>query len=685
MPKSLTRDEIKVWFKRIDNCEGLQSDRHSEWKSAIKLYTGTFFGKPLNQGGDLSEVNFVFEFTKILVGGIYSRNPYIFCKARSSKWASFAYTMETVINRYWREKKVKSKIKSSIINAALQPPGWMEIGYLLTTIKNQIMRQFESEFPELKEANANSSATLTYEQETYEQDETIRDDDIFVNHISPWNILFPDGYHDPMSSPYMFKIQDTNLLDVLNNPMLNSNKNQLRNLASNKHTVDRKPPKPLTFKSPPPQLIGNEGEMDLEDIPIRLYYGWDKREQRRFVLAKNFIEGDLFNEEWNYYPEGFPFRPLIFNEIPATNEKANAYPLSDVIPMFPQLKNLSLTYSMMNRHRKRCGTVILVKKGMYTSTQITNMQNSHDLAVVEVDDLSSGSLLPFTPPSLPNDVYRMYDIDLDNLQRISGFNQLLNIVRGIDTATESENVRQGSMIRQSEKVDQIEDFTVEVARYMAGLIWQFIQDKRRIAKIIGEEEVTEEMWPSLPEDEDEARAMVQEELEFTIEAGSTRPPKDTAVEQKLFIQALDTIEARFPGVLHKGEAVKELLKKFPNMKELDKLVKGYDDQETAVAQEENKLLMQGIRQLVSPNEQHKIHLPVHAQLYQTPGIEPTKEADEHILSHAQFDEMQSPQTTTRRQETKAGRGQKQGGVGTFSDLVGATRSQRGVGGEEGGR
>ena len=666
---NLTEKEIRVWMPRIERAESLQSERHDEWRNALKLYTGTFFGKTIYQTGDLSEVNFVFEFMKILVGSIYSRNPHIFVKSRAPKWAKFSYTMEAVINYYWREKRIKQKMKSVIHDAVLQPPGWIEIGYLLFILKNQVMRQFEAEFPELKE-------TGKTEEAQGELDETVKDDDVFVNHISSWKILFPDGYHDPRTSPYMIKIQDIPLLDILNNPMFKPIKKKLRNSPSSRIS-NKRPPKPLTMKSSPPVIGGIESsEIDLETIPIRLYHIHDRRSRRRFTLARNFYEGDLFNKEWNYYIDGFTFYPLIFNEIPATDDKANAYPLSDIIPMFPQLKNLSMTYSMMNRHRKRSGTLVAVKKGAMTPTEITNAQNANDLMIVEFENIGEAVMKGFTPPALPNDVYRMYDIELQNLLRISGFNQLLFSQAGVETATESENVRMGAQIRQSEKVDVIEDFTVDVARGLSGLIWQFIQDKKRIAKIVGEE-VDDEMWPELPKDEDEARRMIQEELEFRIEAGSTRPPKDTAVEQKLFVQAVDTIEGRFPGMLNKSETIKEILKKF-NMKELDNLVRGFDEQEIAVAQEENQMLMQGQRQLVSPNENHKLHLQVHSQVYQTPGINPTPQMDEHILKHDEYEQAQSPQATARRSETKAGRGTKQEGVGTFSDLVGASRK---VGGE----
>ncbi|KKL59797.1 hypothetical protein LCGC14_2211710, partial [marine sediment metagenome] len=45
-----------------------------------------------------------------MIAAIYARDPFIFVRARSGKWAAFAETMELVINYYWKELKLKKKI-----------------------------------------------------------------------------------------------------------------------------------------------------------------------------------------------------------------------------------------------------------------------------------------------------------------------------------------------------------------------------------------------------------------------------------------------------------------------------------------------------------------------------------------------------------------------------------------------
>lgn len=674
----MDRNEIRKWQQRITRAENLQSQKREERIQIIKLYTGTFFGSPIDNQSEMNEVNFTYEYLKIMVSAIYNRNPFIFSRARSSKWAAFAETMQTVINYYWREKYLKQKIKKTIVDAALTPPGFIEVGYRLSTTKKS---------PSIDEILGLKPIKTKTEAEQGELDETIKDDDVYASYISSWNVIWPDGYHDIRDCPYIMKKQTITFEDLMANPTYKPIKAKLRSGAP--YQTAQKPTKYRMQDYP--INIGTSGVtpgIDNELIPVNLVHIWDKRSRRMFTLAKNFYEDTLFEKDWNYLIDGFSLYPLIFNDIPQTDEKANSYPLSDIVPMIPQLKELSYISSAMNKHRKRAGTLIVAKKGTLTPTEISNLQNASDLDVVEFPELTEQALRGFTPPALPNDFYKIRFILLEDLMRISGFNQLISAARGIETATESENVRAGALLRQSEKIDIIEDFTVDVARGMAGLIWQFIQDKRRIQNIIGEP-VTEEMWPTLPDNEDEAREIIQKELQFNIEAGSTRPPKDEMVERRQWQNEIGILRANFPYRIREDKLLKQWLKKI-EFRDIDDLVITNDDEEIAVAQQENRLLMQGIRQLNSPNENHMLHLKVHSQIQQTSGLNPTPEYDEHVIKHAEYLKEQTPTIQPQKGDksiapiTTTPEIRRQG-TPTYSDLVGGTRASTGVGGEKGGK
>src|SRR3990167_10554470 len=185
---------IPMWQERIHRCEDLQSEKANERRQINKLYTGTFFGSPLANQPDLSEVNFLYEYMDVLIAAIYSRNPHIFIRSRSSNLSAFAETMEKVCNFYWWQKKAKKKMHACIKDAVMQPPGFISIGYTLDIEKN----------------TEGQSGIL---------DETIKSEDIFIKHTSSWNILWPDGYHNfKEQSPYMIEREVVSLEDLLSNP-----------------------------------------------------------------------------------------------------------------------------------------------------------------------------------------------------------------------------------------------------------------------------------------------------------------------------------------------------------------------------------------------------------------------------------------------------------------------------------
>src|SRR3990167_5270901 len=99
--------ELTQWMGRITRAEEYLNKRRQEREQAIKLYTGTFFGSPTQNTENFSEVNFLYEYIDVLISAIYARNPYIFVRPTSASYSSFAETMETVINYYFRELKFK--------------------------------------------------------------------------------------------------------------------------------------------------------------------------------------------------------------------------------------------------------------------------------------------------------------------------------------------------------------------------------------------------------------------------------------------------------------------------------------------------------------------------------------------------------------------------------------------------
>ena len=60
-----------------------------------------------------------------------------------------------------------------------------------------------------------------------------------------------------------------------------------------------------------------------------------------------------------------------------------------------------------------------------------------------------------------------------------------------------------------------------------------------------------------------------------------------------------------------------------------------DQQEAQTIQEENRLLMQNVPQIVGPNEPHTMHVSGHQQVVQQSGGKSTPAMDQHIMAHGQ--------------------------------------------------
>ena len=128
--------------------------------------------------------------------------------------------METVINYYFRELKLKQKIKDCILDTILIPPGWINIGY--TGQLQSTRRRRRDLFGEL--VSPMDQPLDKTEAELGILDETIKNDDVFARYISANNIVWPDGYNNIREAPYIIEIQELPLIDVIANPLFNKSK-----------------------------------------------------------------------------------------------------------------------------------------------------------------------------------------------------------------------------------------------------------------------------------------------------------------------------------------------------------------------------------------------------------------------------------------------------------------------------
>lgn len=198
---------------------------------------------------------------------------------------------------------------------------------------------------------------------------------------------------------------------------------------------------------------------------------------------------------------------------------------------------------------------------------------------------------------------------------------------GQRTATQAQIAQSGLQLKVSAKQDAVEDFTVVIARKIIQTAWQFF-DKEQVQELIGEV-VSDVMWPELPKDRKERRRMINN-MKIFIDSGSAAPPKDETVDRKQLLDAISIANAIAPEVIKKDATVSAIFKKFKFEKDIEKLVITNDDGERQAAIEENQLMSTNIPCIVSPNNNHIVHLEEHAKAPVTTA------RDQHMLEHAKF-------------------------------------------------
>ncbi len=621
-------EQVNMWKARIKRAEQEQGNLHNEWKQALALLNCKYFEQHGAQIDERVDVNFVNWYVSNLVPLIYFRDPFIFVKPKTEDWSAFAETLEKVVNVIWKDQKLKQQFKRVILSSLLMPPGWIEVGYtakidedVAQTEKNEEKGLIKMVKDAIKGVLPKNDDKLPQQQGILNQN--IKEESVFVDWVPSWNVLMAPGYHLVSKMPWLVKYEDVAIVDFIANPMYKNKKN-IRGIYKDDSPSGGKLIRQVGYEE---QV--NVGDVKDDITTIRLYHIWDIRSQKRMTITlmseKYHFEGD-----WPYDFEGFPLEPLIFEETLPNNELSegvpSAYPYNVVRPILPQVVEQSSARTQMAAYRRRAGAIIIAQSDMVTEEDMNQIQQSEAVQLIRVTNLA-GFVMQQTP-QLPPQVFQVDGVIKEDLQAATNMGQLMfQPQEGQRTATQAQIAQSGLQLKISAKQDCVEDLTVAVSRKICQLAWQFL-DKEQVQELIGEI-VSDVMWPDLPENRKDRRRMINN-MNIFIDAGAAAPPKDETVDRKQLLDAISIANSIAPEVIKKAETVSAIFKKFKFEKDIEKLVITNDEGEIQCAMEENGLLDAGIPCIVSPNNNHLIHLEEHAKGAPTPA------RDQHMLEHAKF-------------------------------------------------
>ena len=635
---SLSPDDLSSWRIRLNNSLDLQAGQKDRWETSLDFIRLRYFQKRQGDDPERVEVNLAWSYLNTLIPTLYSRDPEIKVKPRRARSTPFANTMADVLMYQRDELKLKDCVQRATGDTVPTGIGWAEVGY-------QPFKENIQEFDKAQRKPSPAqvlSRTLkdTIRQITGQKSDAqqmtapgqllpeIREGEVYLRWRPFWSVLLAPGYHLIREMPYLIAVDDLEIEELANDPRYPEDK--LRRIRPTRQLSS--PNRMMKTNQP---SFGAGGMKPIQ--VVRRYTIWDRRGDQVIHMVEG-LEEELFHEQWPMAFDEFPFVPLIFNDTPPDDQDSNAYPMDDITPVKSLLMEKSMLRSSMIKARRRSAPLILVDKNILNEDEIRNLTESEEVNIVPVS--STTAVVPMQPVRLPDDIYKI-DSTIDNdFYLVTGFNQLMQAgasPSSNNTATEANLAQAGVNLRVSRRVNIIEDFIVEIARRMAALSWEKY-DRTTIADILGRTDITPEMWPDLPESIAERRRIIRRELDFKIEAGSTQPEQTRLIEMNLWIRNVNMIAAAFPDEINREKLLEQHLKKM-GMKEIEYIIKGSGEQERSAAQMENQLLLQGIPQIVSPNERHDIHIATHTEATQMGG---TEQLDQHILAHNAFRIQQNP-------------------------------------------
>lgn len=622
-------DDLELWKSKCNEAMSVQSEMHKEWEDAISLYNCRYQENGATVDTERVEVNFVNWYVTNLVSLCYFRDPYIFFKTETDSWEKFSQTLEKVVNKEWKRLELKEQFQDGILSGLLTPPGWFKVGY------TRKIGQDEAKHEELQEKEETKGLVESIKQAitgiVKEKEESklpsekgvlnynIQEESIFVQWITSWNILVPPGYHRFKDVPYMIQIEKIAMRDFLDDREY-KNKDNIQTVYEAQQELPGKRLQRIPYDTSVPP-----GDSRSELQTITLFHIWDRRSMKRGTLS--MMGNDWHKQgDWPYDFDGFPFEDLMFEKNTPTKEKTNIYPPNCVRPILPQIKEQSNIRTQMSRWRSRASGIILAQKDLLTEQDMNQLENSDALQICYISDIKAVSMQ--MTPGLPQEVFTVGSEIQQDLQSATNMGQLMFAPQpGQRTAGQAKIGQQGLQLKVSSKQDKVEMLSVKIARKMAQLCWQFY-DRDKVKEIIGEE-VSEQMWPDLPEDKNERRKIING-LKCFIDQGSAAPPKDETTDKKQLLDFLSFAAQFAPERLKKDEVLKSGIKKWKFEKDVDKLVITNDEEEEKCAEEENGFLEANHPCIVSPNNNHQIHLQTHAKGKKTPALA------QHILDHAKF-------------------------------------------------
>lgn len=483
--EKLTTAEVKMWQERIKKSLEWRKPWEVKWERYIDYLQNKFLN--VAQEDDFIGVNLVHPMVRVIIPGIYSKNPDVVVIPRRKEFKATAALMQLLIRYLLKELDVKKEVKLAILDAILIGHAWIKTGFAtqFEVIEKeqeakQTLIQFAmtltgikppDDYGDLQEENRQSYAAAPNEKIVGERPWALRS--------SPFDMVVPAYTRRPEEMPWIAERIIFAMEDVFSNPNLDvpagikpsMDIEQLLKARGQRGTSGITQTDPTTDK----------------DLNYKIFYEvWDLRASCVHMIADDADDHCYSSKEneYGFLESRHPWVTLRFNEVPD-----QFYPMSDVEPWEAQIDELNKTRSQMMNHRKRYNRRYLYREGAITEENLKKLEAGEDGTLIPVEDddkTLDNIILPVKDAPLPAEVYgieRLIKQDITEISGVTGY-QKGNVAAGAKTATEAAIVESQSRSRNEERLDVVSDFANRIAKNL-GHICQKFMTREMVFPIVG--------------------------------------------------------------------------------------------------------------------------------------------------------------------------------------------------------
>lgn len=484
----------------------------------VKEYLGEYDVKVSGQVAP--PIGEVYAFTQTSIANLFNKDPYLTVNPEKQGSIKGAALLETTINYYQRLLRTKEEYELELMDCILAGQAWHKTGISIKTVGIGVDTKIDSE-------------------------------KYYSNRVSWKDIVFNIGcIRPPLDCVWIAQriVKPTEMV-----------KKQYGVKAIG-----------LTG-GPHPSLNENEYKASAFKSDLNFSTLWelhDISERKIYTLAEGHDRYLKDPQDWPDYVAEFPFRMLSWNQVPDS-----AFPLSDIQPFEPQIKEKIKFLGMAINHLKRNSRQLLIKKGSISPKEQDKLEKGIDGSMIEVktngNPAEAAQPLAYAP--MPPETFTVLN-RLDEIINSVGGQPASDRGAPQRTISRTEDelimIKEGSKSRTTRKLNRFEDHIEMGAKDLIGYM-QANFDIEQVIKITGE--TPQDIIQAFGSNYDPAtktikfsKQDIQGQYEVDVQAGSTLPlDKETRISLLSLILDKASRMAQLPSIPPFMEVViKELLKDY---------------------------------------------------------------------------------------------------------------------------